>query len=601
LTNPLFGYTICDYTVYCEHVYSFETVFAFRENIRTLRRNFMKKLAVLFGLCLLAGSVFAGGQKASAPQGGGRQGTLAKGDVTFTVFIAGLDNLVSSYDYKDNAFTRRIVDETGINLEFIASSSADAPQRLNVLLNTGDYPDLIMDGSHSTRLSIADLAFYGKEGIFAALDPYDPMSFPNIKAAFDEYPAFNDILRGPDGKLYGLPAANDCIHCRYGNNQGLYYKPFMDAYGKPVPQTLEDLTAYLRWVRDNDVNGNGNRNDEIPIAFEKDTLRVFVDIFAKSFMPFVNINYFGLSRNGNQVVEQYKAREFRDTLRYLAGWYREGLILPDSFSQPRQQLQALTTQDTPVIAVSTSNAANNNGTEYYYQARWLPVLTGPTGEKHSFDVGPWSILMAGMFVTDKCKDPKLALALYNYLLNFDVMLDGYYGPKGYGWDDPDPNGISLMGEKAAYKALKTYGTADVNYTWNQNAPMLRNQTWRYGEQANDVPRIQEWLRAGNPSLLDSMKANKSYNEVKNVLQATVRIPDGTPMERAIPPLPMDAADTRRIGDINAVLETALDSYMVEFITGSRDINNDAVWNAYLADLDRMGSREKAGIIQKYLK
>jgi hypothetical protein len=158
-----------------------------------------------------------------------------------------------------------------------------------------------------------------------------------------------------------------------------------------------------------------------------------------------------------------------------------------------------------------------------------------------------------------------------------------------------------MGKKSTYKILKTYGTADVNYTWNQNHPMLRNQAFRYGEQATDVPKIQEWLKTGDLSLLDAMKANKSYNEVKNILQASVRIPDGTPIEMAIPPLAMNAADTRRIGDINAVLETALDSYMVEFITGARDVNSDTVWNAYLADLDRMGSKEKAGIIQKYLK
>jgi putative aldouronate transport system substrate-binding protein len=556
----------------------------------------MKKLLVLLGICVVSASVFAGGQSASTASSG-KKGSLANGDVTFKVFISGLDNLVSSYDYKDNVFTRRVVDETGINLEFIASSGADASQRLNVLLNTGDYPDLIIYGG----LSMADMAFYAKEGIFIPLDSYAPMSFPNIKAAFDEYPAFNDILRAPDGKLYGLPTANDCIHCRYGNNQGLYYMPFMEKYGKGVPQTLDEYTAYLRWVRDNDVNGNGNRNDEIPLAFEKDTLRVTVDIFAKSFMPFVNINYFGLSRDGNLITEQYKAREFRDTLKYLAGLYKEGLILPDSFTQPRQALQALTTQDIPIIATSTSNAANNNGSEYYYRARWLPVLTGPTGEKHAFDVGPWSILHAGMYITDKCKDPKLALALYNYFLNTDVMLDSYVGPKGYGWTDADPGAISLMGDPATYKILKTYATADVNYTWNQNLPMLRNQAFRYGEQANDVPQIQEWLRTGNLSLLDAMKANKSYNEVKNVLQATARIPLGTPAEKAIPPLAMDAADTRRIGDIDAVLETALDEAMVEFITGARDINSDAVWNTYLADLDRIGAAEKVTIIRKYLK
>jgi hypothetical protein len=45
----------------------------------------------------------------------------------------------------------------------------------------------------------------------------------------------------------------------------------------------------------------------------------------------------------------------------------------------------------------------------------------------------------------------------------------------------------------------------------------------------------------------------------------------------------------------------LDQAMAEFVTGKRDISLDAVWNAYLADLDRMGSREKADIIQTYLK
>jgi len=516
------------------------------------------------------------------------------------MFISGLGNLISSYDYKDNVFTRRIVDETGINLEFLSSSGADASARLNVLLNTGDYPDLIRH-----TLNMADMVFYANEGIFIPLDQYNPMSYPNIKAAFDEYPAFNDILRAPDGKLYGLPSVNECIHCRYGNNQQIYYMPFMQKYTKEtnqrVPETLDEFTAYLRWVRDNDVNENGNRNDEIPLAFAVNYLRVFADPFAKCYMPFVNINYFGLARNGNRVTEQYKDPRFRDALRYMAQIYSERLVYPDSFTQPQQELQAIATADMPVLAVATGSGANNNGTEYYYRARWLPVLTGPTGEKHSYDVGPWSIQSPGLYVTDKCKDPRLALALCNYFYEIDIMLDSNYGPKGYGWTDPDPGATSLVGSSANYKLLKTYGTADINYTWDQNLPMIRNYAFRYGEQATDVEGVERWLKTGDLSLLDSMKANRSYNEVKNILQALVRIPDGTPAEMAIPPLAMNSADTRRIGDIDAVLNNTLDQAMVEFITGMRNINNDTVWNTFLSDLDRVGSREKASIIEKYLR
>ena len=572
-----------------------------------MKRNVIIVMTVLL-ISVLLTSLGCKKQEVPTQSSSGTAGTtgtrLSDGKTTFTLFVGDIGNLVSSYDYKDNLFTKKIVDETGINLEFIASSGADSVERLNVLLSTGDYPDLIIRPSSGTTyyLTMSDMAFYAKEGIFIPLDQYDPMSFPNIKAAFDEYPAFNDILRGPDGKLYALPTVNDCIHCRYGNNNQLYYQPFIQKYGQKLPETLDEFTTYLRWVRDNDVNENGDPSDEIPLAFDVDTLRIAIETFAKCYMPFVNANnYFGLARDGNQVIEQYKDPRFREALKYMAGLYAEKLIYPDSFTQPRQAIQSLSSADTPVLAVVLSNGANNNGTEYYYRARWLPVLKGPTGEKHSFDVGPWSVLSAGMNITDKCKDPKLAIALYNYLLDFEVAITGYLGPKGYGWDWADQGALSLVGGPAKYKTLKLYGTADINYTWNQINPMMRNYAFRYEEQANDVTTAENWLKTGDLSLLDSVKANRSYNEIKNIIQANVRIPDGTPVEMLIPPLAMDDADSRRIGDINAVLNTTLDQAMVQFITGARNITNDTVWNAFLADLDRVGSKEKATIIAKYLK
>jgi len=565
----------------------------------------MKKMLILFLIGLIAiGTLTAGGGSQAAPAAAKKAGSLSDGTKTFSMFIGDLSNLVSSYDYKDNLFTQKIVDETGINLTFIASSPADASQRLNVLLSAGDYPDIIIRNSPGG--SLADLVFYANEGIYTSLDQYNPLNYPNIKKMFDEYPAINDICRGADGKLYALPSINECIHCRYANNTQLYYQPFMLKYmkdtGKQIPATLDDFTAYLRWVRDNDVNGNGNKNDEIPLAFGVNSIRVFIDTFAKCFMPFVNANnYFGLARDGNKVVEQYKDPRFRDALKYMAQLYSEKLVYPDSFTQPQQEVQALSSADTPVLAVVTGSGANNQGTNYYYNARWLPVLKGPNGDQHSYDYGPWLAMWASYYVTDKCKDPSLAVALYNYFIDFNVSLTGYLGAKGYGWTDADPGALSLVGGPAKYKVAQLYGTAALNYTWNQVAPMYRNYDFRYGEQANDVPNIQKWLQTGDTSLLDSMKPNKSYNEVKNIIQGQARIPYATPTNQMIPPMPMSDADAKRIGDIDATLGTTLDQAMVEFITGIRNINNDTAWNSFLADLDRVGSKEKATIIEKYLK
>jgi hypothetical protein len=69
----------------------------------------------------------------------------------------------------------------------------------------------------------------------------------------------------------------------------------------------------------------------------------------------------------------------------------------------------------------------------------------------------------------------------------------------------------------------------------------------------------------------------------------------------IPPQTMNNIDTTRVADINAVLDPFKTQAIVEFITGARDINNNSHWNAYLAELDRLGSPEMVSIRQKYVK
>jgi hypothetical protein len=64
---------------------------------------------------------------------------------------------------------------------------------------------------------------------------------------------------------------------------------------------------------------------------------------------------------------------------------------------------------------------------------------------------------------------------------------------------------------------------------------------------------------------------------------------------------MSETDVTRVADINAVLDPFLQTAMAEFIIGRRNIDADSDWNAYLAELDRLGTKEKAGILQKYIK
>jgi putative aldouronate transport system substrate-binding protein len=145
-----------------------------------------------------------------------------------------LRNEVTSFDYKDNTFTKRVVDETGIKLDIIAVSDADATVRLNAMLGSGNYPDLII----GREISVSDLSYWGSQGIFLALDNYDIKSWTNIKAMMDEYPALDQRIRGADGKIYALPSVNDCLHCRYSQGRAGGGRPPHDDPLSLYPEVL---------------------------------------------------------------------------------------------------------------------------------------------------------------------------------------------------------------------------------------------------------------------------------------------------------------------------------------------------------------------------
>jgi putative aldouronate transport system substrate-binding protein len=568
-----------------------------------------KNIFLVVFLLIMAGTVFAagGGQQGtgSAP-GRTRQpkGTLplADGKTSFTVFIGGGGTPgTSSFAYADNTFTKRVVNETGIMLDITSAGGvANRQERLNLLLSTGDYPEIII----SEGISLNDLNYYAAQGIFLPLDQYDPMGYPNIKAAYDEFPALNEVTRGTDGKLYGLPQVNDCIHCTYGQGRIFYYMPWARDNKRKVPETLDEFTAYLRWIRDTDLNQNG-RKDEIPMAFDKENIKNVIAFFAKSYMPFVwTSSYFGLALNNRVVVEQYKDSRFRESLAYLAGLYKEGLIMRDSFTIDVNQMRALAGSKPAVVGVPALNWVQGYATHLAIpgvETFNLPPLKGPNGQQNAGNQDPWSIMSPMYFITDKCKDPELAIALYDYLINFDVELDGYTGPKGIGWNDPDPGAISLMAEKPIWKALVNYGTQPHNSSWEQANPMIRSTAFRLGAQATGALEAKEWLTTGNPALVDQMLNNGTYTQMFFYFSTLEVLKYGMPNDLFIPPLALNDDDNARLSDINAVLEPYKEQACVEFITGIRNIASDTDWNTYLTDLNRMGSNDLVRIIQKYIK
>jgi putative aldouronate transport system substrate-binding protein len=574
----------------------------------------MKKLMVAILGLVMAVSVFAGGNSAQGParsgtttplEGGGSRKYASlpfatDGRTSMTLFIGGIGGQVNSYEYADNTMTKKVVDDTGVMLNFVAASSADSITRLNLLLNSGDYPDVIIN--YGPNLGKDAVEYYASQGIFTPLDGYNLQAYPNIGQAFKEYPALFEVLRGSDGKIYSTPYVNDCIQCIYQEGRGWYYMPWARDNNRKLPATIDEFADYLRWIRDNDLNGNGDKNDEIPLTFGMSDLRNFISYFAKAYMPWSNN---GLVLYDGVVTEQYRLNEFREVLKYIAGLYKEGLIKEDSFTMTTEQLQTVLRNPTPIVGThfrTWTNGPLDTSSQRFREVNVLPMLKGPAGQRWGSNQNPWSILNFGWFITDKCKDPELAIAVYDYMCNWYINNEDY-GPKGMGWDDADPGATNLVGGPALYKFLMSRESFAQNQTWNQYNPSFRNLAFRQGQQANNAKIGIEWLNTGNPALLPQVAADPDYIEILYNYTPTIQIQEGItiPQKYFIPPLAMSTSDSNRIADINAVLNPYKDQAWVEFITGIRDPNNNTAWNAYLADLDRINSKELVSIYQKYIK
>jgi putative aldouronate transport system substrate-binding protein len=575
-------------------------------------KNIIVSVLVFF---LTSGMVFSRGNQA-AGSGGGTSAKaptavisglpLTKDDVTFTVFIGGgTKDWISSFDYKDNTFTQKVTRETGIKFEFIVTSVADHAERRNVMLSTGTYPDIIISRNGMT---LGDIDYYAQQGIIIPLDDYNPLGYPNIKTAFDEVPAINQKVRGSDGKIYTLPEVNECLHCVFQNGRIWYYMPWIrDGYNNKVPTTTDELAEYLRYVKSHDMNGNGNLNDEIGIAFSKSNIENFFLYFSKPFMPIITSNWgFGIAQENGKVVEQYRDNRFRDALRYIRGLYQEGLIAPNSFNMTDDELRALVQANTPVLAMPSLPWINQYVTypgERFIDHFSLTPIAGPSGQRYGGNQEQSSIAVPFFFVTDKCKRPDLAVALYNYLIGHEVGMDGLLGPKGKAWDDPDSGSKGYNGLPAQYKMLVGYQSSSLNTSWDQDAiPSIRVSRWFYqGVQAQGVEEAQRWLATGDPSLRNYLLNIPEYGEVMYYFVAKAHQDYAVPDSYFVPLAALSESDTTRLSDINASLNPYREQALVEFITGVRDINNDTAWRTYLSELDRYGGKDKTDILQKYIK
>ena len=507
-------------------------------------------------------------------------------DITFTVFQA-LTSTVEDLSYEKNQATKIITDATGIKLEFIAAPAADKLTKLNLLLNSGDYPDII---SARATLSRAEMAMYADQGIFVDMSEYiTPELAPNTYEIFASNAAAKLVCTGTDGGIYSLPDINECYHCLHGNGRAWYYMPWMAKYEAGVPTTTDELEAYLKWILETDVNGNGDATDEVPLAFPKDNNNRFVIWISNFFQPYTSDHY-RVEADGT-ISALFVNEEYKQTLEYANKLYSEGLILEDCFSVATEDLR--TVGEDPngarlgvIVGWGPEDGVAKAGTTLrWYEYGLLAPVEGPTGARYAVYSGDWGSVNNGWFVTDSCENVEYATRLGDLLLDEYFGYTTYIGPKGVSWDDPNEGALGFNGQPALFRELVAYGTQETNCSWDQSNITNRYVDFRMSQEAEGVDLIHQYLD-GDFSLKEEAAKLGSYNEVMKYYECEQNLHPYIIDEAILVPSLLYADDVAdQVADATALVDAYRTEMLAAFVTGTRSLDE---YDQYVQEMNDMG-------------
>ncbi|MGX9416071.1 extracellular solute-binding protein [Vibrio sp. RC27] len=212
---------------------------------------------------------------------------------------------------------------TGVSLNNVASmATTKSEEAFNLLIASGDLPDIV--GGSAIRDNVNR---YGPEGAFIPMNDLIDKHAPNIKAFFEKNPDIRSSILAADGNIYYIPYLPDG---KYGRSYFIRYD-WLNKLGLEVPNTIDELHDVLVAFRDQDPNGNGKK-DEVPLFMRNwEELIRMVTLWGGRMSGSDMFHDFYVDNGA--LKHGYVGEGYRDGIRELAKWYKEGLIDAEVFTR----------------------------------------------------------------------------------------------------------------------------------------------------------------------------------------------------------------------------------------------------------------------------
>lgn len=345
---------------------------------------------------------------------------IVKEPVTLTVLTTRWGNMGDSFT--KNEFLKELEAKSNVKIEWQVQSLNDWSEQKGIMLAGGELPDIIIGNQ-----TFNDADIMNNPDLFISLNDLIENNMPNYSAALKEMPALKKVTTFPDGKMYSLGKNLPLrpIAC----NQPIINKTWLDNLNLEVPTTLDELYTVLKAFKEQDANGNGDPNDEIPISGANG---ISVDLLN----PFgiADISGYKIMMNKDKSLNYYPTSQaYKEGIKWLNKLYKEGIIDQEAFTQDDSMLSAKR-QDPNVAKVGFEYAwtPDSNFGKWSSEYEVIPPIKGYDGKQYTGgDVnGVSSIMRNEVLITKYCKNPEVAARWLDEFYVGEASIQNFWGGIG---------------------------------------------------------------------------------------------------------------------------------------------------------------------------
>lgn len=426
--------------------------------------------------------------------------------VTYTGFAIYKDD--ENHTFKDSLAYQITSEQFGIDFDVQFFSSTVASEKQNLLLGSGDYPEVFFCGT--------DVEWYGaQEGILLPLDDLIDDYAPNLKARIDEVNAW-DYLRCTDGHIYGLPN----IGQQYARDGLLWVNTtWLERLDLKMPQSFDELYDVLTAFKEQDANGNGDPDDEIPLlSYQVGNGANYIELYNYCEWMF-NYEFRTIVDEDGTCRMLPMTQEYKDLIEYVTKLYQSGLINDDCFTLTGESAQALVqTTDTVGMMITykpTSLCSREQALDWAVVEPWCNSVEVSNG-----------IYREAMCITDKCTDPEKLIEWLDYFYSEEGSILNHMGVQGKTYD-VDENGnwywletedqsisyiknvlcLNLPSYQTDFELFHDAGSDPVAAYQDQQVRIASNHA---GLMMFELPFTNEQLTVGLPIMIDMNTAFPQY-------------------------------------------------------------------------------------------